>query len=390
MKKLRKMKRLAIVTTHPIQYNAPLFRLLTQRGMISLKVFYTWGNDVMKEKFDPGFDKVIEWDVPLMDGYDYTFVTNTSGEAGSHHFKGIINPDLIENISAWKADAILVFGWRFKSHLKVIRHFHGKLPVLFRGDSTLLDKEEGAFKKIARSIMLRWVYRHVDIALYVGKANKEYFKKFGLKENQLVFVPHAIDNDRFKFDNGVEEIRTELSIPSDSVVFLFAGKLEIKKNPALLLNAFIQLNELNAHLVIAGNGPLEKKLQLQYGSNSNIHFIPFQNQSKMPALYKACDVFVLPSQGPGETWGLSVNEAMACSRAVLVSDKCGCYPDLVKDNVNGFIFGSNNVKGLAEIMNKIGTDKNKLKEMGAASKNIISGWIYTNICLAIERIVISL
>lgn len=384
------MKRLAIITSHPIQYNAPLFKSLTQRGLISIKVFYTWGDDVMRGKFDPGFNKVIEWDIPLLDGYDYTFVTNTSKKPGSHHFNGIINPDLIENILAWKADAILVFGWRFKSHLKVIRHFHGRLPVLFRGDSTLLDEEKDSLKKIARRILLRWVYRHVDMALYVGKANKAYFKKFGLKENQLVFVPHAIDNDRFKFDNGLKQIRTDLSIPSESVVFLFAGKLEIKKNPALLLNAFIQLNEDNAHLIVAGNGPLEKGLQLQYSSHPNIHFIPFQNQSKMPGLYKVCDVFVLPSQGPGETWGLSVNEAMACSRAVLVSDKCGCYPDLVKDSVNGFVFGSNDMKGLAETMKKIGTDKNKLREMGAASKEIISGWVYTNVCLATERAVFSL
>ena len=67
----------------------------------------------------------------------------------------------------------------------------------------------------------------------------------------------------------------------------------------------------------------------------------FQNQSEMPKVYHSCDVLVLPSQGPGETWGLAVNEAMASGKAVLVSDKCGCYPDLVQDNINGFVFKSN-------------------------------------------------
>ncbi|MCB0710584.1 MAG: glycosyltransferase family 1 protein, partial [Chitinophagaceae bacterium] len=70
------MKRLAIITTHPIQYNAPLFQLLAQRENIAIKVFYTWGDTVLKEKYDPGFQKNIEWDIPLLEGYDYAFVEN--------------------------------------------------------------------------------------------------------------------------------------------------------------------------------------------------------------------------------------------------------------------------------------------------------------------------
>lgn len=65
------MKRLAIITTHPIQYNAPLFKLLTQRNNITIKVFYTWGKSVLENKYDPGFKKNIEWDIPLLDGYGF-------------------------------------------------------------------------------------------------------------------------------------------------------------------------------------------------------------------------------------------------------------------------------------------------------------------------------
>ena len=137
------MKKLAIITTHPIQYYAPVFKLLHQRQQVSVKVFYTWGEQV-NTKYDPGFNKVIAWDIPLLEGYPFDWVKNTAGDPGSHHFKGIINPDLIGQLKAWHPDALLVYGWGYQSHLKVMRHFKNKLPVLFRGDSTLLDDVTGA------------------------------------------------------------------------------------------------------------------------------------------------------------------------------------------------------------------------------------------------------
>ena len=95
------MKRLAVITTHPIQYNAPLFKLLADRGVLQIKVFYTWGGKVLTEKYDPGFGKTINWDIPLLEGYEYSFVKNISLEPGSYHFKGIINPSLNEEVKAW-------------------------------------------------------------------------------------------------------------------------------------------------------------------------------------------------------------------------------------------------------------------------------------------------
>ena len=143
------MKRLAIITTHPIQYYAPLFRLLSERKNIDVKVFYTWGEQSKDKIFDPGFGKVREWDIPLLEGYKYEFITNISTIPGSHHFWGINNPNLIQKINHWNANAVLVIGWNFKSHLRAMIYFKGKIPVLFRGDSTLLDEEKGfSIKKI--------------------------------------------------------------------------------------------------------------------------------------------------------------------------------------------------------------------------------------------------
>ena len=381
-------KRLAIITTHPIQYNAPLFKILAERNIIDIKVFYTFSQSGEGRQFDTGFGKVIEWDIPLLEGYDHEFINNIAERPGTGHFSGINNPTLISSIEVWKPDAILVYGWSFKAHLQCIRHFKNKIPVLFRGDSNLLDKK-CALKKIARTVLLKWVYRKVDYALYVGTANKAYYLKNGLKEKQLFFVPHAIDNNRFcsneqLFKQKALLKKLELGIAEKDIVFLFAGKLEPKKNPELLIKAFQQLKE-KAHLVIVGNGVLEKKLKEQYYS-ANIHFMAFQNQREMPVIYRMGDVFVLPSSGPGETWGLAVNEAMASSSPVIVSDKCGSAFDLVENGKNGYVFRSNDIEDLSKKM-KLMLDKNKVRVMGERSKQIIKYWSFEIICIEIEKII---
>ncbi len=378
------MKRLAIITTHPIQYNAPLFKMLSERQRVLVKVFYTWGERSSLAKFDPGFERMVEWDIPLLNGYSFEWVKNTAKDPGSHHFTGIINPDLIEKLQQFNPNALLVFGWSFQSHLQVLRKFAGKVNILFRGDSTLLDSQS-FIKRLFKKVFLRWVYKHIDKTLYVGKESKKYFIEYGLKESQLVFAPHAIDNARFNFTPTLVEsgniLRRKLDIPLNAVVFLFAGKLEVNKDPEILVEAFLKLASKDSHLVIAGSGSLEKKLKKMAGGNLRIHFPGFQNQSEMPAIYNMADVYVLPSKS--ETWGLAVNEAMACGKAVLVSDKCGCSSDLVKDGVNGYVFKTGSVSALADRLQGM-TNKSLLSSFGTASHNIIQHYSFEQVCKAIE------
>lgn len=377
------MKKLAIITTHPIQYYAPLFKLLTARGIIAVKVFYTWGEGAIN-KHDPGFGKQVSWDIPLLDGYDYEWVKNTSVTPGSHHSDGIINPHLIEQVNQYQPNAVLVFGWNYNSHLKTIRHFKNKIPVYFRGDSTLLD-DTGGLKSFLKSIYLKWIYRHVDHAFYVGTNNRAYFKKYGLADNQLSFAPHAIDNERFAISrlSGAMALRNQFGIGTDDILILFAGKLEEKKAPRLLLKAFLQLNQPNVHLLFTGSGPLKNQLQVEANNHANIHFQDFVNQADMPVIYQACNIFCLPSKGPGETWGLAVNEAMACGKAVLVSDKCGCAADLVTKN-NGVVFTSNNFDEISLGLRKMLDNADLLKVMGEQSTALIKNWSFLHIASAIE------
>lgn len=344
----------------------------------------------MDQKFDPGFGKDIQWDIPLLEGYDYEFVENIAKDPGSHHFKGINNPGLVDLIKEWNPAAILIYGWSFKSHLKLMRYCKGKIPVLFRGDSTLLQEKKG-LKALLRKIFLRWVYKHIDKALYVGAQNKAYYKNFGLREDQLIFAPHAIDNEAFytravAAKDSVMKWRVSLGIENDGIVFLYAGKLDRNKNTSSLLEAFTKVNNKNGYLVIVGNGPMEPFLKKQYATHPGIYFLPFQNQSKMPEVYALGDIFVLPSLS--ETWGLGINEAMACGKAVLVSDTCGAAIDLVENGKNGFTFQPGKREDLTEKMELCMKDAIEVHKMGKVSYAMIRDWSYEKDCLAIESVLI--
>jgi glycosyltransferase involved in cell wall biosynthesis len=383
------MKKLAIVTTHPIQYNAPLFKVLSERNKIFVKVFYTWGQTMNGEIFDPGFKIKRGWDIPLLQGYESHFSRNDSSRPGSDHFNGICNPTLISDIEAFNPDAIMVYGWKFRSHLKLLRYFKGKIPLLFRGDSTLLDDHTRSFiKRFLRRKVLTYVYKHIDFALFTGKYNQDYYKKYGVPNDKLIFMPHAIDNERFALA-CIVNYREQLGISEDTFIFLFAGKLETKKDPELLLRTFCKIKTKDMALIIVGSGPLDADLKNGYSSLSGVYFLPFQNQSCMPSVYMIADVFILPSKGPEETWGLAVNEAMAAGKPVIVSDKCGCSADLVIEGRNGYKFKSGNEDDLGKKMTKM-YKKGRLNAqgMGIESRKVIANWSFDKCASILESLII--
>lgn len=327
------MKRIAIVTSHPIQYNAPLFKRLSENEGIELKVFYTWSQVENDPIFDRGFGKIIKWDIPLLNGYEFMFVKNESKRPGNHHFFGMMNPALIAVIKEWNPNVVVVYGWNYFSHFNCMRYFKGKIPVVFRGDSTLLDEFPGV-KKVVRRAILKLVFSFVDYALYVGENNKEYFRIHGLDNNQLLYVPHVIDDKRFSSITPDKQTflanwKEKLGINTANLVLLFAGKFEAKKDPFFIIELAKKMDDPLLRFIMVGNGILEYDLKLAASNDSRIIFIPFQNQDIMPVVYRLCDIFILPSKGPGETWGLALNEAMASGCRLMASSKVGGARDLI-------------------------------------------------------------
>src|SRR5438045_74774 len=142
------MINVGIITTHPIQYHAPWFRSLAQTDDVQLRVFYLWDFGVT-EQLDPGFKQPILWDVPLLSGYDYEFIPNTSRHAGTGRFTGIKNPALANQVQAFNPNAILLFGYNYASLCDfILMRKAGGVPMLLRGDSHRIVCHRGAKERI--------------------------------------------------------------------------------------------------------------------------------------------------------------------------------------------------------------------------------------------------
>jgi len=336
------MLRLAIIVSHPIQYYVPLYRRLAKRKDVEIKVFFTW-HGAESPILDQGFKKEVAWDIPLRDGYEFEVVPNISRKPGTHHFWGLQNPRLLSAVLEWQPDAVFLTGYAYASHLKAMHAFFTRsVPLLFRGDSHLLN-QTGGLHWVMKRMVLRRIYRWSAACLYVGKHNRDYYRAFGVPEEKLFSCPHSIEVDRFANPSDELEIqatawRTELGIKDNHIVLLFAGKFEDKKRPLALMRAVKDHDDSNVMLVMVGDGELGDQVrQIAQSAPDRFRVLPFQNQSRMPLVYRLGDLFVLPSVY-NETWGLAVNEAIACGRPVLVSDMVGCAPDLVKPGRTGEIF----------------------------------------------------
>lgn len=330
------MSRLAIVLSHPTQYYSPWFRWLATHTRLDFRVFYLWEFGVTTQR-DPEFGTRFKWDVDLLSDYDHEFVPNVASDPGTHHFGGLHNPELGDRLRAWHPDAVLLFGYSYRSHLGLIRH--PPAPLIFRGDSHLIGHSPSWLKRF----VLRRLYARFAAVTYVGAANRDYFRAFGVPEAKLHFAPHCVDADRFirspACRAAAARLREELDLGGRKVV-LFAGKLLPAKQPAALLEAFLKLAPDDYALVFVGDGPERAALETRAAQQPGciVRFLSFANQSEMPSRYAMADLFVLPSRGLYETWGLAVNEAMHLGVPCLVSDRVGCQRDLVTDGETGWVF----------------------------------------------------
>lgn len=334
--------RLAVIQSHPTQYYSPWFRHVQAHGGIDLRVFYLWEFGVTRQK-DRQFGTAFQWDVDLLSGYGSEFVPNVAPDPGTHHFGGLDNPVLTGRLAAWRPDALLLFGYKWKSHLRAIFWARrNRVPLLFRGDSHFIGRGK---PPVIKRWALALLYGRFRAFLPVGAANREYFISLGVPAERLFFAPHAVDDSLFNPQRpdhvaATEALRRDLALSGDRKVILFAGKFVPAKQPRELLQAFIALQDAGATLLFVGDGPLKQELKALAAENpsTDVRFLPFANQSEMPARYLLADLFVLPSRGLYETWGLAVNEAMHMGVPALVSERVGCQRDLIEDGVTGWVF----------------------------------------------------
>lgn len=374
--------RLAVVVSHPIQYYVPWFVALARRHDLVLRVFYLW-TGMGGGALDPGFGQTIRWDLPLLQGYDHTFVPNRARRPGSDHFGGLHCPDLPRQLRDWRADGVLLFGYAWRAQLQLLLDPRlASLPMLLRGDSHDLVPRTGARAALA-GLLRRILFRRLAGALAVGEANRRHLLAAGLPPRRIVLAPHAVDNDRFRAAAPAARAeaaawRRRLGIDPAAPVLLFTGKFIAKKRPLDLVEAFLALNHPSAVLVLVGAGPLEPLIRqrLAGAPGAQVHLTGFVNQSAMPAAYALGDLIVLPSEGPGETWGLCINEAMNLGLPAIVSSHVGCGPDLVLPGRTGWVVPAGDRRALRDALAEVLADPGRLKRFGEAARERVAHYGY--------------
>ncbi len=372
--------RLGIVVSHPTQYYSPWFRHLAAASGLDVRVYYLWDFGIT-EQADAKFGKNFVWDVPLLDGYEHQLVPNVARDPGTHHFRGLDNPTLLNEVDSYDPHAILVFGYGWKSMLSLIWTRPKTTAILLRGDSHDLVYHPKTIRQRVRRAATKATLSRCQAVLAVGHANAAFYRNNGVDERCIFHAPHCVDNSRFKDQDSFERanaIRSEFGVLPNTMVVLFAGKFEAKKRPDLLVEAFRRMTAKNVELWMVGSGPMEDEVRRLAGDDSRIRFLGFRNQSELPGIFSAAKLVVLPSEGPGETWGLVVNEAMCCGCAPIVSDHVGCHPDLVHPNENGWVFQAGSLESLATSLKDAIEHPARLERFRLKSREIIGNYDYAH------------
>mgnify|MGYP002741411863 FL=1 len=237
------------------------------------------------------------------------------------------------------------------------------------------DRVRVAWKERVKQIFLSKCYR----VLVAGEKHKAYVKKLGVHDRNIIVmggvggVDHEIYDFYSKKYNTQEKrlaLFEELDIPPRKY-FIYVGRFSPEKNLAALIRAYAdaECQKAGWGLLMVGAGSQEQELR-DYAMSlgcEDVVFPGFVQQAQLPLYYLASRIFVLPSLS--EPWGLVVDEALALGLPVIVSDRCGCVPDIVHDGENGFVFSPEDETALEQCMKRAMEHQN-LSDMGKMSVQI--------------------
>jgi glycosyltransferase involved in cell wall biosynthesis len=265
---------------------------------------------------------------------------------------------------------VLVNGWHYKSAWQAIwAAWQSDVRVFVRGDSHLHSLRSRSVR-LTKLVAYRRFVPRFDACLAAGEWSREYFAHYGARPDRIFFVPHVIDaryisSEGHRLSAMQSELRRLWGLREDSIVFLFVGKFTETKRPLDFVRAVYNAsrNEGSVEGLMVGDGPLRGACEdFVRSHHAPVSFAGFLNQSQIVRAYASSDVLVLPSIA--ETWGMVVNEAMACRRPCLVSDRVGCGPDLVLPEETGIVFPHCNVPALAASMVKLARNPAHIAAMG--------------------------
>lgn len=376
--------RLAYLVTHPIQYQAPLLRLVAAQPDLDLTVFFQ--SDIsVGEYHDPGFGQSFRWDVDLLTGYSYKFLPKLNRGAEVTSWRPI-SYGIVSQLVRGKFDVLWLHGYaRWFNLLAALAARCLGITVLVRDEATDISAPRSVLRTLLKRLYFFVLAKAVHGFLAIGCLNRLYYQGYGIPASRIFDVPYCVDNVTFQehakaAEAGRERLREALGLDADRAVILFASKFQPRKRPDDLLEAYIKLSALLPHdkiphLLFIGNGELLAALQRRSleANCRYVQFLGFKNQSELPRYFDLCDALVLPSVH--EPWGLIVNEVMNAGRIVIVSDQVGCAADLVKPGANGFIYRAGDIAALCEVMQTVALMRQgERRAMGERGREIVSQW----------------
>ena len=345
---------LVILTTHPIQYQVPLWQALARDGRVPFEVWYLTHHSV-SQSHDTEFKKSFAWDLDLLAGYPHRRVQVAPGATPTTFLKCRFTEPLAPMLRERGVRAVWVQGWQVAAYWEAVWAARRiGCQIWLRGESNDLAPTS-PWKEPIKRLLLGQFFARVDAFLCIGTGNRRLYRRYGVPEFRLHDAPYAVDNDRFAAESAAlrpkrQSIRRDYGIPDDAFCILFCGKFIPKKHPLDVVRAANVLRDshpgLKIHLLFVGSGELGESLRAACSvrfdaesqaaidphesaseSRPGASFAGFLNQTEVSRAYVAADCLTLPSDF-GETWGLVVNEALASGLPCAISDHCGSSLDL--------------------------------------------------------------
>ena len=371
--------RLGLVAQHPIHYHLPLYRALDADPDVALQVLYAqkaWSSS----GYDPEVSAVVDWGLPMFEGYHFEVFPNLSPRRDGAGFWKFVNPGLIRRVLTGPYEAIYVHGHNHLTHVATIvaARLSGKRVIVRTISHNLGDRP--AHVRLIRQLVYRGLYRLAHVLLHTGEHNRRFFEDFGARPRQLVHAPHVVDNARFDVERARlaprrGALKEAFGIGADRKVVLWCAKFLAKKQPLMLVDAFLDAALGDEWvLLMVGEGALREACEACAAERGagKVVFAGFLDQNEVGRGYAVADVMVLPS-AQQETWGLVVNEAMNFGCPIIVSDRVGCAPDLVAGKC-GLVFPHDRPEALVAALRRMAGDDDFRVHCRTRARAVIAAW----------------
>jgi len=227
---------IGIVTTHPIQYQAPLFRELSLREDIEVTVYFRHLPD--PERQGKGFDVDFSWDLPLLEGYPWK-VSRKYEEARA---RSTDLPTFPHFAAAYReVDVMLIHGWQSAYMRRAWwAGLRADVPLMVRGESNAMKNRPWYIRGLHR-MYLKAFNRY----LYIGESNKKFYQNAGVSREDLYPARYCVENNRFdqdwqKHKDTRSTLRENFEVEQNAVCFVFCGKFIEKKRPTDVVEGFLE------------------------------------------------------------------------------------------------------------------------------------------------------